>query len=95
MHEIKAFLISSSFSTWVIIGLIWIFPFMHQSAILGTLVQPRAPAKPARLRLRSITSGTETDRWRSACWLQRRRDDRGAVAGAWRITVVLPMRSKV
>src|SRR3546814_5103582 len=48
----KPLLISSSDSTWVIIGSIWILPFMYQSTILGTSVRPFATPKAVPRQLR-------------------------------------------
>src|SRR3974377_345959 len=47
---------SSSLRTWVIIGSIWIFPFMYQSTIFGTSVRPRAPPKAVPFQTRPVTS---------------------------------------
>src|SRR6267154_2447545 len=52
----KPLLISSSLRTCVIIGSIWIFPFMYQSTIFGTSVRPRAPPNAVPFQTRPVTS---------------------------------------
>src|SRR3982074_3617681 len=49
-------LISSSLRMWVIIGSIWILPFMYQSTIFGTSVRPRAPPNAVPFQTRPVTS---------------------------------------
>ncbi len=76
-----------------------ILPSMYQSTILGTSVRPRAPPKAEPSHLRPVTS------WKgrvlisapaSATPMMMLRPQPLCVhSSAWRITVVLPMHSKL
>src|SRR5213075_1369938 len=92
-------LMSASAIVCVIIGSISILPSMYQSTILGTSVRPRAPPNAVPFQTRPVTSwngrvaislpasatpittDTPQPRWQAS--------------SAWRITVVLPVQSKV
>ena len=84
---------------WVIIGSIWIFPFMYQSTIFGTSVRPRAPPKAVPCQTRPVTS------WNGRVAISLPASatpmmidlpqPRWQASSAWRITVVLPVQSKV
>ena len=95
----KPLLISSSFSVWVIIGSIWILPSMYQSTIFGTSVRPRAPPKAVPFQTRPVTSwnGRVEISWPAPAtpmtidWPQPRCE----ASSAWRMTLVLPVQSKV
>src|SRR4029079_8986128 len=52
----KPWLMSSSFSLWVIRSCMLILPSMYQSTIFGTSVRPRAPPKAEPSHLRPVTS---------------------------------------
>src|SRR5882757_7890553 len=92
-------LISSSLRTCVIIGSIWIFPFMYQSTIFGTSVRPRAPPNAVPFHTRPVTS------WNGLVAISlpdsatpittETPQPRWQASSAWRITVVLPVQSKV
>src|SRR3981081_2282386 len=92
-------LISSSLRTWVIIGSISIFPFMYQSTIFGTSVRPRAPPNAVPFQTRPVTS------WNGRVEISlpasatppptEPPQPRWQASSAWRITVVLPVQSKV
>src|SRR5207248_5092360 len=95
----KPSLIRESGRTWVIKSSMLILPSMYQSTILGTSVRPRAPPNAVPFQTRPVTSwngrvaislpasatpittDTPQPRWQAS--------------SAWRITVVLPVQSKV
>src|SRR3954454_8312382 len=95
----KPLLISSSLRTWVIIGSISIFPFMYQSTILGTSVRPRAPPNAVPFQTRPVTSWNgrvEISLPDSATPITTETPQpRWHASSACRMTVVLPVQSKV
>src|SRR5665647_2955669 len=92
-------LMSSSGMVWVIRSSMLILPSMYQSTILGTSVRPRAPPKAEPSHLRPVTS------WKgwvlisapaSATPMMMLRPQPLCVhSSAWRMTLVLPMHSKL
>src|SRR5712671_6332149 len=95
----KPLLISSSLRTWVIIGSIWIFPFMYQSTIFGTSVRPRAPPNAVPFHTRPVTSwnGRVAISFPASAtpMMTETPQPRWQHSSAWRITVVFPVQSKV
>ena len=76
-----------------------IFPSMYQSTIFGTSVRPRAPPKAVPRQLRPVTS------WKGRVLISSPApatpmmmlspQPRWVHSSAWRITLVLPMHSKL
>jgi hypothetical protein len=90
---------SSSGIVWVIIGSIWILPSMYQSTIFGTSVRPRAPPKAVPIQVRPVTSwnGRVEISWPAPATPMTTDlpQPRCEASSAWRITLVLPVQSKV
>ena len=92
-------MIRSSGRVWVIIGSISILPSMYQSTIFGTSVRPRAPPKAEPFQTRPVTS------WNGRVaislpasatpMMMLSPQPRWQASSAWRMTVVLPVQSKV
>ena len=95
----KASLILSSGMVWVIIGSISILPSMYQSTMRGTSVRPRAPPNAVPFHTRPVTSWNG----RVAIYLPASAtpmmmlspQPRWQASSAWRMTLTLPVQSKV